>query len=146
MSQARDLLSSLSSTPSAPSGSSELNLPAALPNIASGSTVTPGLLSASVITATPPILSVQAFDAQLSTSGKDNALRRASDVLRVAADSIERSAARSEKYWMDALRLRKSNWGLVTAPLPMGAPTGKGADKTSKDFFVCYGLESCEFL
>ena len=84
---------------------------------------------------------MQAFDAQLVIGGKDEALRSASDVLRTAADGIERTANRSETYWADALRLRKMNWSLVPAPLPLGAPSGKGADKTSKDFLISYGLE-----
>jgi mediator of RNA polymerase II transcription subunit 17, fungi type len=144
MSQARDLLSSLVSS-TAPSATARPNLLSTLPNQSTEPVVAPGLLSASIITPSPNILSVQAFDAQLATGGKDSALRKAADVLRVAADGVERSAIRSERYWVEALRLRKSNWGLVTAPLPIGAPTGKGADKASKDFLVCYGLESCAF-
>lgn len=51
---------------------------------------------------------------------------------------------RADKYWVDALKIRRANWGLIPAPLPYGAPIGKGADRTSKDFWVAYGLEECE--
>lgn len=151
MSHARDLLSLLLST-SLPASSGtdvsallttpSLNFHSATPN----PNLTPGLLTASSVSQLPPIPSVQAFNAQLVLGGKDDALRQASSVLRTAAESIERSTARSEQYWADAIRLRRGNWELVTAPLPLGAPTGKGADKTSKDFLVSYGLEQCEFL
>lgn len=141
MSQARDLLSTLSSGSSASASLPSFSLPTGPAGQLPGSTITPNLLSASVITPSPPIPSVQAFDAQLVIGGKDEALRSASDVLRTAADGIERTANRSETYWADALRLRKMNWSLVPAPLPLGAPSGKGADKTSKDFLISYGLE-----
>lgn len=149
MSHARDLLTLLlsasapTSSGNASTNSSLLNKPSAVPEASLSPALTPGLLTASTITALPPILSVQAFDAQLVTGGKDDALRKASDVLRVAAEGVERSTSRSEHYWADALRIRRANWGLVTAPLPLGAATGKGADKTSRDFLISYGLESC---
>jgi mediator of RNA polymerase II transcription subunit 17 len=57
---------------------------------------------------------------------------------------MERSQLKGEKYWVDALRIRRANWGLTPAPLPLGAATGKGADKTSKDFVISYGLEGCK--
>ncbi|TFY54094.1 hypothetical protein EVG20_g9851 [Dentipellis fragilis] len=47
----------------------------------------------------------------------------------------------ADRYWMDALKIRRRNWGLVPAPLPYGAPTGRGADKTTRDFLICFGLE-----
>ncbi|KAF8195839.1 subunit 17 of mediator complex-domain-containing protein [Mycena galopus ATCC 62051] len=98
-------------------------------------------LSATTVTKPAPIISVQAFNAQLTLGGKDEALRKAANVFKTAAESIERARVRGERYWVDALRVRKANWGLIPAPLPFGAPTGKGADKTSKDFLISYGLE-----
>ncbi|KAG2367329.1 subunit 17 of mediator complex-domain-containing protein [Suillus spraguei] len=88
-----------------------------------------------------PIPSVEAFNAQLTIGGKDEALRKASNIFKTAANNLERSRLRGQRYWVDALKIRRANWGLVPAPLPFGAPTGKGADKTSKDFFVSFGLE-----
>ena len=147
MSHARDLLSVLlSATAQTPAGLDVAALtakPAAVTTAPAHPTLPSGILTASQITPQEPILSVRAFNAQLRTGSKDDALRKASDVLRVAAEGVERSATRVENYWADALRLRRANWGLITAPLPLGAPTGKGADKTSKDFFVSYGLEQC---
>ena len=146
MTQARDLLSLLlsASGPTAPisittalTGQSEPTSSALPPSL------DPGSLTASTVTPQPPILSLQAFNTQLVTGGKDDALRKASDVLQAAADSIDRSTSRAESYWMDALHLRRANWGLVPAPLPPGSSTGKGADKTSRDFLVSYSLESC---
>ena len=104
------------------------------------------LLSATTVTKPPPIVSVQTFNAQLSIGGKDEALRKASNLFRTAAESMGRSRARGEKYWVDALRARRANWGLSPAPLPPGSATGKGADKTSKDFIISYGLEGCACL
>ena len=146
MSQARDLLSTLASSSASGSATTTpaLNLPTGPTPQIQSSTVTPNLLTASVITPTPPISSVQAFDAQLVSGGKDEALRNASSVLRSAANGIERTANRSEGYFADALRLRKTNWSLVPAPLPLTAQAGKGVDRTSKDFLISYGLESCE--
>ncbi|TDL29591.1 hypothetical protein BD410DRAFT_848954 [Rickenella mellea] len=125
MSHARDLLSVLlsSSTPSQPP-----TLPAAS-------------LTSTIVTKPPPVVSVQAFEAQLLTGEKDDALRKASNILKTAAASLERGSKNSEKYWSDALKIRKVNWGLIPAPLPLGSAFGKGADKTSKDFLISYGLE-----
>jgi mediator of RNA polymerase II transcription subunit 17 len=89
---------------------------------------------------------VEAFNAQLTIGGKDEALRKAASLFKTAANNLERSRLRGQRYWVDALKIRRANWGLVPAPLPFGAPTGKGADKTSKDFFVSFGLEECEDL
>ncbi|KAI5124903.1 hypothetical protein M0805_007331 [Coniferiporia weirii] len=144
MSHARDLLSLLlSASAPAPSiaSASTLTTPSTLPLASLNPALVPGLLTASTVSALPPILSVQAFNAQLVTGGKDDALRKASDMLRVAAEGVERSTTRSEIYWADALRVRCANWGLIPAPLPLGAPTGKGADKASRDFLISYGLE-----
>lgn len=92
----------------------------------------------------PAISSVEAFNAQLTIGGKDEALRKAADVFKQAASRLERSRLHSEKYWLDALKIRKANWSLVPAPLPAWAPSGKGADRTAKDFLISFGLEECE--
>ncbi|KAG1892399.1 subunit 17 of mediator complex-domain-containing protein [Suillus subluteus] len=128
MTHARELLSLLlaSSAPTDPSP--VLSLPSST-------------LTASIVTKPSPIPSVDAFNAQLTIGGKDEALRKASSIFKAAANNLERSRLRGQRYWVDALKIRRANWGLVPAPLPFGAPTGKGADKTSKDFFVSFGLE-----
>lgn len=95
------------------------------------------------MTKPPPIPSVNAFDAQLTVGGKDESLRKAADLLKSAATSIERGRAESERYWVDALKIRRANWGLSPAPLPLGAPVGRGADKNCTDFLISYGLEEC---
>ncbi|KAI0375628.1 hypothetical protein BV20DRAFT_984465 [Pilatotrama ljubarskyi] len=125
MTQARDLLTLLLSA-SLPS--QQTSLPAAP-------------LAATVVDKPPPILSVRAFDAQLTIGGKDKALRAAADLFKDAAEKIEESRVAGEKYWLDALKIRRGNWGLIPAPLPLGSATGKGADKTSKDFLISFGLE-----
>ncbi|KAF9492808.1 hypothetical protein BDN71DRAFT_1396116 [Pleurotus eryngii] len=101
----------------------------------------PPKLSTTIVTKPPPIPSIKAFNAQLTISSKDLALRNAADVFKAAADRMERSRVKGEKYWIDALKIRRANWGLIPAPLPFGAPTGKGADRTSKDFLISFGLE-----
>lgn len=145
MAQARDLLSMLLST------AGPLSTPSVV-QLLSQSTLSssqsappppppPHNLTATVVTKPPPILSVRAFNAQLAVGGKDRALRRAADLFKAAAENMEAGRARSESYWYDALCIRRGNWGLVPAPLPPGSATGKGADKTSKDFLVSFGLE-----
>ncbi|KAJ7283599.1 subunit 17 of mediator complex-domain-containing protein, partial [Mycena rebaudengoi] len=108
---------------------------------AASTPTTPATLSATSVTKPPAIVSVQAFNAQLTIGGKDEALRKAADVFKSAAESMERGRIRGERYWVDALKIRRANWGLIPAPLPFGSATGKGADKTSKDFLISYGLE-----
>ncbi|KAJ8481963.1 hypothetical protein ONZ51_g5679 [Trametes cubensis] len=76
----------------------------------------------------------------------DKALRAAADLFKDAAEKIEDSRVAGERYWMDALKIRRGNWGLIPAPLPLGSATGKGADKTSKDFLISYGLEESPVL
>ena len=88
---------------------------------------------------------MQAYNAQVVIGGKDLSLRKAADLLKSAAASVEKSRSLSERYWLDALRIRRGNWGLVPAPLPFGTATGRSADKTSKDFLVSFSLEECEF-
>ncbi|KAG1752739.1 subunit 17 of mediator complex-domain-containing protein [Suillus paluster] len=128
MTHARELLSLLlTSTPPID--------PSPVPSLPSST------LTASIVTKPPPIPSVDAFNAQLTIGGKDEALRKAASLFKAAANNLERSRLRGQRYWVDALKIRRANWGLVPAPLPFGAPTGKGADKTSKDFFVSFGLE-----
>lgn len=127
MTQARDLLSLL--------------LTASLPS--QPSTLPPAPLAATVVSKPSPIVSVQGFNAQLTIGGKDKALRAAADLFKDAAESMEEGRLSGEKYWVDALKIRRGNWGLIPAPLPLGSATGKGADKTSKDFLISYGLEEC---
>ena len=107
------------------------------------STLPPNPLAATSVTKPPPIASVQAFNAQLAIGGKDKALRSAADLFKSAAEKMEESRVSGEKYWVDALKIRKGNWGLIPAPLPLGSATGKDADKTSKDFLISFGLEEC---
>lgn len=64
-----------------------------------------------------------------------------SNLFKSAAQRMDQGRSRSEKYWVDALKIRRGNWNLIPAPLPFGSATGKGADKTSKDFLVTFGLE-----
>lgn len=130
MSQARDLIVALLS--SAPGG-----------HQSQSSISTSTLLSATTVTKSAPIGSVQAFNTQLTIGGKDETLRKVSKLFKAAAESMGRSQAQGKKYWVDALRARRANWGLSPAPLPPGSATGKGADKTSKDFIISYGLEGC---
>lgn len=130
MSHARDMLALLLSA------TTPLN-PSPIPSLPSG------LLTASSVSKQPDITSVQTFNALLVTGGKDDALRKAASVLKDAAERIERGASRSDRYWLDALTIRKANWGLLPAPLPLGSATGKGSDKTARDFLITYGLEQC---
>ena len=145
MCQARDLLSLLLPSPSGPLIPGITQAPPTQPSAGSGTSAQPNTLRATTVTKPPPIQSVQAFNAQLVVGGKDKALRKAADLLRLASESVEQSQLRSENYWVDALKIRRANWGLVPAPLPLGSATGKGADKTSKDFLVSFGLEECVY-
>ena len=129
MSQARDLLSLLLST---------ADLPLPIPGVPVGA------LTSATVTKPSDIPSVQAFNAQLNLGGKDEALRKSAAAFRSAAESMERVRLRGERYWSDALRTRNDNWGLVSAPLPPGAPTGRGADKTASDFWITFGLAECK--
>ncbi|KZT74377.1 hypothetical protein DAEQUDRAFT_761241 [Daedalea quercina L-15889] len=142
MTQARDLLSMLLATagPSQAPSVTQLLSQSTLPSSQSAPPP-PQNLTATVVSKPPPILSVRAFNAQLVVGGKDRTLRRAADLFRSAAENMEAGRTRSESYWLDALRIRRRNWGLVPAPLPPGSSAGKGADKTSKDFLVSFGLE-----
>lgn len=164
MSQARDLLSILLASNNASQPSvlqslsqqlsqpplSQMSLSQSLTQTAPQSTpqnqpdVPSASLTSTVVTKPLPIQSVHAFNTQLAIGSKDKALRHASGLFRSAAHAMEESRLRGEKYWVDALKMRRNNWGLIPAPLPPGSATGKGADKTSKDFLVSFGLEECE--
>ncbi|EEB95903.1 hypothetical protein MPER_05057 [Moniliophthora perniciosa FA553] len=156
LSHARDLLSlilsSANSKPGSETNMSSLPIPSLRTQPQPGPNdppqPSPSTLSATVITKPPSIIPLQAFNAQLVIGSKDEALRRASDIFKTAADRMERTRLRNERYWVDALKIRRGNWSLTPAPLPPGAPTGKGADKTTKDFVISYGLEEyiCSFL
>lgn len=147
MVQARDLLSLLLSASSSSSSqlSSLLSQSATQASQLSQppSSLPPSPLAATVVTKPAPKVSVRAFNAQLTVGGKDKTLRAAADLFKTAAQQMEESRVSSEKYWADALKIRRANWGLVPAPLPLGSASGKGADKTSKDFLVAFGLEEC---
>ena len=100
-------------------------------------------LASSSVAKPPSIPSVQSFNARLVAGGKDEALRKASDLFKSAADAVERGHDVGARYWMDALKIRRRNCGLIPAPLPLGAPTGRGADRTTKDFLISFGLSEC---
>ncbi|PCH41031.1 hypothetical protein WOLCODRAFT_88978 [Wolfiporia cocos MD-104 SS10] len=157
MCQARDLLVLLLATGAPLQATSSQSIAAQLTQPSSsqpslsqppptGAQLPPSALSATVATKPPPISSVQAFNAQLVVGGKDRALRKAADMFKSAAESIEAGRVRSERYWLDALKIRRGNWGLVPAPLPFGSSTGRGADRTAKDFLVSFGLEESPAL
>ncbi|CAA7259811.1 unnamed protein product [Cyclocybe aegerita] len=132
MSHARDLLNSILSSPQ--------------PAVQEPQAEPLKLLSGTLVTKPAPIVSVQTFNAQLIIGSKDEALRKAASLFKSSAESMERSRLKGDKYWVDALRIRRANWALTPAPLPYGSPTGKGADKTSKDFLISYGLEGSPTL
>lgn len=144
ISQARDLLNSLLSTANP---NNTMTIPSSLqphqqsfsqPAVPEGPP-----LSATVVNKQPPILSLQAFNAQIVIGSKDEALRKAASLFDTVATRIEKSQQQADQYWVNALKIRRNNWRLMPSPLPAGSPSGKGADKTSKDFLVCYGLEEC---
>lgn len=146
ISHARDLLSVFLAVnaPSQPGPSQPSLLPASASQLdIPGKLLPSSTLSATIITKPPPIRSVDAFDAQLAVGGKDESLRKAASLLKSAASGIERGRAENEQYWSDALKIRRANWVLTPAPLPFGAPTGRGADRNCTDFLISYGLEEC---
>lgn len=134
--------SSLPSTQPSSQTQPEAHLPSQLQSLPSPNVN----FSATLVTQPPSITSVQTFNAQLAIGGKDEALRHAAGLFKASAKSIERTRLAGERYWVDALKIRRSNWGLVPAPLPLGSATGKGADKTSKDFLISFGLEECQYV
>ncbi|KAH8105856.1 subunit 17 of mediator complex-domain-containing protein [Cristinia sonorae] len=157
MSQARDLLSVLLATDSTSRSTSQPSTQLSLsqmplsqlslsqPLSQSLSQAPPDIptssLTATTVAKPPAIQSVQTFNTQLAIGSKDTALRHAVSLFKSAAQGMEKSRIQSEKYWVDALKMRRNNWGLVPAPLPPGSSTGKGADRTAKDFLVSFGLE-----
>ena len=67
------------------------------------STLPPNPLAAAVVTKPPPIVSVQAFNAQLAIGGKDKALRSAADLFKTAAEKMEAGRVAGETvpiYWL----------------------------------------------
>lgn len=127
MTHAKELLSVLLSSP--PAGNISVH---SLPS---------GILSSTTVSRLPDTTSLQAFNSQLATGGKDDALRKAASVLKSASNKIEGSSFKGELYWANALRIRRGNWPLLPASLPLGSSTGRGADRTAKDFVVAFGLE-----
>lgn len=103
------------------------------------------ILASTFVIKPPPIVSVEAFNAQLVIGSKDETLRKAASIFKDAAERMEKGRIQSENYWIDALKIRRENWGLVPAPLPFGSAIGKGHDKITKDFVISYGLEECVF-
>jgi len=140
MQHASLLLSTILSTPT-PLGPSQIPI---LPTAAQ-ETPPPSTLATTIVSKPQQIVSVQAFNAQLVIGGKDEALRKASNLFKTATERMEKGRIRNERYWVDALKIRRANWGLVPAPLPFGSGLGRGADRTSKDFVISYGLEECRF-
>ncbi|THV08497.1 hypothetical protein K435DRAFT_13103 [Dendrothele bispora CBS 962.96] len=136
MQHASMLLSTILSTPT-PSVLSQIPIHPA----ATQEAPPPATLATTTVSKPPQIGSVQAFNAQLVIGGKDEALRKAAGLFRTATERMEKGRIRNERYWVDALKIRRANWGLVPAPLPFGSGLGRGADKTSKDFVISYGLE-----
>ncbi|KAH7108296.1 subunit 17 of mediator complex-domain-containing protein [Auriculariales sp. MPI-PUGE-AT-0066] len=125
---AHDMLGALVST-------ARIEQPSPIPNLPAGS------MTGDAIARPEPIPSVKQFNAQLALGAKDQALRKASDVLRDAAGSLERTRKRDEAYWISALTARSANWEIMPAPLPPGAAMGNNADPTARDFMVSFGLE-----
>jgi mediator of RNA polymerase II transcription subunit 17, fungi type len=122
--------------------------PASIPSAplvdpSSVSTLPNDILASSSVSMPPSIPSVQSFNARLVAGGKDEALRKASDLFKFAVIAVERGHDVGVRYWMDALKIRRRNWGLAPAPLPLGVHVGRGADRTTKDFLISFGLSEC---
>jgi len=138
MTLARDVLSLYAAS------TASASIPSATYADSSSVSVLPdGILGSSSVSQPPPIPSVQSFNARLVAGGKDEALRKASDLFESAAIAIERGHDVGARYWIDALKIRRRNWDLTHAPLPLGMPTGRGADRTTKDFLISFGLSEC---
>jgi len=101
------------------------------------------LLASSSVLQPPSIASVQSFNTRLVAGGKDEALRKASELFKSATIAVERGHDFGARYWIDALKIRRRNWGLTPAPQPFGMPTGRGADRTTKDCLISFGLSEC---
>ena len=122
--------------------------PASLPSVlqadSSSVPVPPSdLLASSSVSQPPSIASVQSFNARVVAGGKDDALRKASELFKLATIAVERGHDFGARYWIDALKIRRRNWALTPAPLLFGMPTGRGADRTTKDFLISFGLSEC---
>ncbi|KAJ3528511.1 hypothetical protein NMY22_g9384 [Coprinellus aureogranulatus] len=143
MSQARDILNSLLSTVQPNTNALQALLGVVQPPTTGPVVATPSgpALTATIVTKQPPISSLQAFNAQIVIGSKDEALRKAADLFDTVATRLEKSQKREELYWVNALRIRRSNWRLIPSPLPRGTFISKGTDRTAKDFLVAYGLE-----
>jgi mediator of RNA polymerase II transcription subunit 17 len=148
MSHARDLLTLLlssSQTKGAPAIPTSIGGPTfQYPTVALATQT----LSVTNVTKPPPIPSVAAFNVQLSLSSKDKSLRKAASLFKDAANTMNISTDKSEKFWGDALRVKTGNWGLVAAPLPYGGyqMQGRSTDRSAKDFMICFGLEDGKLL
>lgn len=140
MTHARDLLALLLSSTPTPT---DLLLQSTQLELAAPTSLPPSTLSHSTVSKPGPLPSVEAFNSQISIGGKDEALRKAASSFKHASESLERGRQKSEQYWSNALKIRRANWGLIPAPLPSGVHAGRGADRTSKDFLVSFGLEEC---
>ena len=138
MTLAKDVLA-LFATSTAPA-----SLPPAL-NVDPSSVPVPSnsLLASSSVSQPPSIASVQSFNIRLVAGGKDEALRKASELFKLATIAVERGHDIGARYWIDALKIRRRNWGLTPAPLSLGMFTGRGADRTTKDFLISFGLSEC---
>jgi mediator of RNA polymerase II transcription subunit 17, fungi type len=159
MSLARDVLASFLTSAaiagtSAPSGTNPLaqSLPNFLPPPPSDPNLPPPLapdaLMASSVAQYQPLMSVHAVNAMVTVGSKDESLRKAADIFRSAANSVERGRQASDQYWLNALKLRRQNWPLLPAPLPFGTSTLAGSSnnidsKSTKDFLVFFGLSEC---
>ncbi|KAL1722511.1 subunit 17 of mediator complex-domain-containing protein [Schizophyllum commune] len=146
MSQARDLIALLLASHPAPTSSIPNDILPQLgqrpPIPAQNAPELPkDVLTSTIVTKPPPIPSVQAFNAQLALGSKDEALRKASKLFKDAAEDMERSRIKEEKYFLNALKIRRENWGMVPAPLPLWMAQAKGSEKTAMDLLVCFGLE-----
>jgi mediator of RNA polymerase II transcription subunit 17 len=143
MMHARDVLSSFLSSASASGNTSGFNVsllaqanapppPPTDPNMPPplGSDV----LMASVVERHEPPHPVQAIDTMIVVGRKDESLRRAADIFKSAAHSVEKTRQSGERYWYEALRLRGQNWSLFPAP------TGRPNEKTARDFRIFFGL------
>ncbi|TRM67777.1 subunit 17 of mediator complex-domain-containing protein [Schizophyllum amplum] len=146
MQQARDLIALLLASHPAPASSIPNDILPQLghrppPPPQQEQAATPDLLTSTIVTKPPSIVSVQAFNAQLALGSKDEALRKASKLFKDASEDMERSRVKEEKYFLDGLKIRRENWGMVPAPLPLWMTQAKGSERTAKDLLVCFGLE-----
>ncbi|KAL0949506.1 hypothetical protein HGRIS_009558 [Hohenbuehelia grisea] len=144
MSLTRDMLATLLASTTQPNAPSTSNpaLPPLVPSLATNSSEAPiTKIVATTAEGSAPLPGVHTFNTQVVIGSKDESLRKASSIFSDAAERMERGRQKAEKYWVDALKIRRSNWGIIPAPLPYGAAMGKGADKTSKDFLISFGLE-----